>query len=129
ALDHADQTLVIRKAELRPILAMAEIGDAERAAMTGPAHIGHEQLGIELVRDLRIGRGHAASRSAVSRSSAIMFGMPWVRLELSWLRSANRASSASMSSATISSGRRSCTASRIRATIPLVMAALESARK
>src|SRR5882757_7154633 len=108
---------------------MTDIGDAERAAVTGLAHVGHEQLGVEALRALRLGRGHAASRSAVSRISAIMLGMPWVRFELSWLRNAKRSSAASMSSATISAGMRSCTASRIRATMPLVIAALLSARK
>ena len=34
-----------------------------------------------------------------------MLGMPWVRLELSWLARSKRASSASMSSARISLGR------------------------
>ena len=54
---------------------------------------------------IAVGLGHAASRSAVSRISAIMLGMPWVRFELSWLLRSKRASAPSMSSARISAGR------------------------
>src|SRR5688572_21547957 len=126
-LRHADQLLVIGQAQLGPVVAMGVVGDAERAAMADAPDVGHEPRGIERAGAARI--AHAASRSAVSRISAIMLGIPWVRLELSWLRRSNRASSPSMSRARISSGVRSCTASRIRATIPLVIAALLSARK
>src|SRR4051812_26959135 len=128
-LAHADQSLAIVEAELDPILAVAHVEDAERAAMADAAGKLGEPLGVEAVAAQRLLAGHAASRAAVSRISAIMLGMPWVRLELSWLARSKGASAPSISVATISAAVRSCTASRTKATMPLVIAALLSARK
>ena len=72
---------------------------------------------------------HAASRCAVVRISAIMLGTPWVRLALSWRDRSNGASRAAMSVCATSAAGRSWTAARTRATMPLVIAALLSARK
>ena len=82
---------VDRDGELGPVVAMVAIADAERPAMADLAHHLHEALGVERLGLARIGTAHAATRRAVSRISAIMLGMPWVRLELSWfLRSSSR---------------------------------------
>src|SRR4051812_40247461 len=123
----SDQFLLPVQPELDPVGAVADIEDAEGAAMADLAGIFGEQPGIEAALGSR--PAHAASRAAVSRTRAIMLGMPWVGLELSWFERSRGASAASTSVARISAGLRSCTASRTRATMPLVMAALLSARK
>src|SRR5207237_10741751 len=107
-LRHADQYLAPVQRKLDPVLAMGVIADAERGAVPRAVARGiiHEPVGIEAA--------HAASRAALSRISAIMFGMPWVRLELSWRVRSKRASSAVMSRPSISAGARSCTATRVR---------------
>src|SRR5688500_20223534 len=97
--------------------------------MADAVGIGGEQLRIEALVLGEAGAAHPFSRAAVARIKAIMLGMPWVRFELSWLRRSKGASAASISVASISSGVRSWTASRTKATIPLVVAALLSARK
>ncbi|PAV73858.1 hypothetical protein WR25_18819 [Diploscapter pachys] len=58
-----------------------------------------------------------------------MLGIPCVRFELNWFLRSNDASSPSISVARISPGARSCTVSSTSAMIPLVIAALLSARK
>jgi len=71
----------------------------------------------------------AASRAAVCLTSAIMLGTPWVRFELSWFFRSNGASDASMSVCATSAAGLSWTALSTSATMPLVIAALLSARK
>src|SRR5687767_799743 len=128
ALGDSDKLLAIIEAELDPVGPVADIGDSERPAMAHPARIGGEKLGVETLR-VRTGAAHPFSRAAVSRIRAIMLGMPCVRFELSWFLRSNGASAPSMSVASISAGVRSWTASNTSATIPLVIAALLSARK
>src|SRR5690606_6607149 len=71
-----DQSLVVGKAERAPIRPVIDIGDAERAAMAVALESRHEQRRIE--RPGEIGPIAHASRRAVSRTSAIMLGTPWV---------------------------------------------------
>src|SRR5687767_11968933 len=96
ALGDSDKLLAIVEAELDPVGSVADIGDSERPAMADAARIGGEQLGVETLR-VRTGAAHPFSRAAVSRIRAIMFGIPWVRFELSWFLRSNGASAPSMS--------------------------------
>src|SRR3546814_13669647 len=89
------------------------IGNAHRCAVPDLVCIGHEELWIETHHGAQVRPVHAFSRSAVRRMSAIMLGIPCVRLELSWFLRSNGASVPSISVARICSALRSWTARRI----------------
>src|SRR5688500_12877598 len=104
ALRHSDQLFAPRQGELGPIVARTPEFHAERPAVTDAARNFEEFRRIEPFAFWTWRWvAHAASRCAVSRTSAIMLGIPWVRLALSWRVRSNGASAAATSMSAMSS--------------------------
>src|SRR5688500_1898485 len=98
ALRHFDQLLAPRPPELGPIVSRRAKFHAQGTTMADAPRELEEAGGIEsLAVRRRRHVVHAASRWAVSRTKAIMLGMPWVRFALSCRDRSNGASAAATS--------------------------------